>query len=71
MSEREFNQLLNGLGALSPEQLSALRHELDSKLAASGNGANVTAGQPQESARPGRESRSPKAAVAACRRATE
>jgi hypothetical protein len=52
MSEREFNQLLNGLGALSPEQLSALRHELDSKLAVSGNGASVTAGQPQESGAP-------------------
>jgi hypothetical protein len=33
MSHREFNRLLSSLNALSPEQLAALRRELDSKLA--------------------------------------
>jgi hypothetical protein len=33
MSHREFNHLLSSLNALSPEQLAALRRELDSKLA--------------------------------------
>jgi hypothetical protein len=32
MSHREFNQLLTSLRALSPEQLAALRRELDRKL---------------------------------------
>jgi hypothetical protein len=32
MSQREFNQLLNSLNALSPEQLATLRRELDSKM---------------------------------------
>jgi hypothetical protein len=35
MSHREFNHLLNSLNALSPEQLAALRRELDNKLASS------------------------------------
>jgi hypothetical protein len=35
MTEREFNHFLHSLGALSPEQLAALRRALDSKLAAS------------------------------------
>jgi hypothetical protein len=35
MSHREFNHLLSSLNALSPEQLAALRRELDSKLASS------------------------------------
>ena len=33
MSQREFNQLLSSLNALSPEQLATLRRELDSKIA--------------------------------------
>jgi hypothetical protein len=33
MSQQEFNQLLTSLGALSPQQLEALRRELDNKLA--------------------------------------
>jgi hypothetical protein len=35
MSQREFNELLNSLGDLSSQQLTALRRELDSKLASS------------------------------------
>jgi hypothetical protein len=35
VSHREFNHLLSSLNALSPEQLAALRRELDSKLASS------------------------------------
>lgn len=35
MSHREFNNLLNSLNGLSPEQLAILRRELDSKLASS------------------------------------
>jgi hypothetical protein len=34
MSQREFNHLLTSLDALSPQQLAALRRELDGKLAA-------------------------------------
>lgn len=34
MSHREFNHLLSSLNGLSPEQLAALRRELDSKLLA-------------------------------------
>jgi hypothetical protein len=33
MSQREFNDLLTSLDALSPEQLATLRRELDGKLA--------------------------------------
>jgi hypothetical protein len=33
MSQREFNQLLTSLNALSPDQLATLRRELDGKLA--------------------------------------
>ena len=34
MSQREFNQLLTSLDALTPVQLATLRRELDGKLAA-------------------------------------
>jgi hypothetical protein len=33
MSQREFNQLLTSLNALTPDQLATLRRELDGKLA--------------------------------------
>ena len=33
MSQRDLNHLLTSLDALSPEQLAALRRELDGKLA--------------------------------------
>lgn len=33
MSQRDFNQLLTTLDALSPEQMATLRRELDSKMA--------------------------------------
>ena len=33
MSQRDFDQLLTSLNALSPEQLATLRRELDGKLA--------------------------------------
>jgi hypothetical protein len=33
MSQRDFNQLLATLDALSPEQMATLRRELDSKMA--------------------------------------
>jgi hypothetical protein len=34
MSHQEFNELVNSLPSLSPEQLEALRREVDSQLAA-------------------------------------
>jgi len=42
MTHREFDDLLHRLGALSPEQLVALRRELDSKMTAP---RPVTAGE--------------------------
>ena len=34
MSQREFNQMLDSLGGLSPEQMATLRRELDKVAAA-------------------------------------
>lgn len=32
MTQTDFNQIVESLGALSPEQIRQLRHELDAKL---------------------------------------
>ncbi len=48
MSHREFNHLLSSLDALSPEQLTRLRRELDSKLASPLPSKTRKAGKPAE-----------------------
>ena len=50
MSEREFNHFLSNLGSLSPEQLAALRRQLD-QLAPSRPKARPVAAKPK---RPGK-----------------
>jgi hypothetical protein len=48
MSHREFKHLLSRLNALSPEQLAALRRELDSKLASSSSPTHAKRATPAE-----------------------
>ncbi len=48
MSQREFNHLLSSLNALSPEQLTTLRRELDSKLASSPSATHAKQAAPAE-----------------------
>ena len=48
MSHREFNDLLNSLKGLSPQQLATLRHEVDCNLASSRPARAKQAGEHDE-----------------------
>jgi hypothetical protein len=58
MSQSEFNQMLNSLGNLSPDQLAALRRELDNMLARSlttaKQGITSPLRKPEKPGKPGR-----------------